>query len=186
MTINYGELKRGTSIELEGEPYSVVEYEHSKMQGRGPVMKIRFRSLRTGKILDKTFQGDVKFSLAQVERRRVQYIYKDDLLLYFMDEETFEQFSLSESQIEDKLPYLVEQIEIDAVFFNDEAISVDLPVSVDIEIIDTEPGFKGDTAQGGTKPAKLITGLMVQVPLFIAKGDMVKIDTRSGEYLSRV
>ena len=186
MTINYGELKRGTSIELEGEPYSVVEYEHSKMQGRAPVMKIRFRSLRTGKILDKTFQGDVKFSLAQVERRKVQYIYKDDLLYYFMDIETYDQFSLSNEQIEDKLPYLIEQIEIDAVFFEGEAISVDLPVSVDIEIVETEPGFKGDTAQGGTKPAKLITGLMVQVPLFIVKGEVIKIDTRSGEYLSRV
>ena len=186
MTINYGELKRGTSIELEGEPYSVVEYEHSKMQGRAPVMKIRFRSLRTGKVLDKTFQGDVKFSLAQVERRKVQYIYKDDLLYYFMDIETYDQFSLSNEQIEDKLPYLIEQIEIDAVFFEGEAISVDLPVSVDIEIVETEPGFKGDTAQGGTKPAKLITGLMVQVPLFIVKGDVIKIDTRSGEYLSRV
>lgn len=186
MTINYGELKRGTSIELEGEPYSVVEYEHSKMQGRAPVMKIRFRSLRTGKILDKTFQGDIKFTLAQVERRKVQYIYKDDLLYYFMDVETYDQFYLSGNQIEDKLPYLIEQIEIDAVFFEDKPISIDLPLSVDVQIIETDPGFKGDTAQGGTKPAKLITGLMVQVPLFIAKGDIIKIDTRSGEYLSRV
>ena len=103
-----------------------------------------------------------------------------------MDIETYDQFSLSNEQIEDKLPYLIEQIEIDAVFFEGEAISVDLPVSVDIEIVETEPGFKGDTAQGGTKPAKLITGLMVQVPLFIVKGDVIKIDTRSGEYLSRV
>ena len=103
-----------------------------------------------------------------------------------MDVETYEQFSLSANQIEDKLPYLIEQIEIDAVFFEDYPISIDLPVSVDIEILETEPGFKGDTAQGGNKPAKLITGLIVQVPLFVVPGDIIKVDTRSGEYLSRV
>tara|TARA_Y100000996_G_scaffold411393_2_gene395466 strand:- start:7594 stop:8154 length:561 start_codon:yes stop_codon:yes gene_type:complete len=185
MTLNYGELKRGTSVELDGEPYSVVEYEHSKMQGRAPVMKIRFRSLRTGRVLDRTFQGDVKFSLAQVERRKAQYIYRDSDLFYFMDTESFEQFPMSEDQIKESLKFLKEQMELDLIFFEENPISLELPLNVELKVIDSPPGVKGDTAQGATKLAKLETGLEISVPLFVNEGDILKVNTRSSEYISR-
>ena len=187
MTVGYGDLRKGLSIELDGEPYAVVEYERSKMQQRAPVMRIRFRALRTGRIVDRTFQGyDVKLTLASVERRKSQYIYSEDNLYYFMDNETFEQFPVSEDRISEAIGYLTEQTTVDLVFFDGDPISLDLPITVDLKVSETIPGVRGDTVQGGTKPATLETGLTVQVPLFISEGQTIKVDTRSGEYLSRV
>jgi elongation factor P len=186
MTIAYGDLRKGMPIELDGEPYQVVEYERSRMQQRAPVMRIRFRSLRTGRVTDRTFQGyDVKLTPASVERRSAQYIYEDGGLRYFMDTESYDQLPLSADQLGDALDYLVEQTTVDLVFYEGEAIAVDLPTTVDLTVAQTDPGVRGDTAQGGTKPATLETGLLVQVPLFVDEGDKVKIDTRSGEYMAR-
>ena len=187
MTLNYGELKKGMPIDLDGEPYAVVEYERTKMQQRAPVMRIRFRSLRTGRIVDRTFNGfDVKFALADVERRKAEYIYQDGELYYFMDNETFEQFPLNGDQIADSLPYLIEQTTVDLVLYQDEPISIEIPLNVDLTVTDTDPGFKGDTATGGSKPATVQTGLVVQVPLFIDVGETIRVDTRTGEYAGRV
>ena len=187
MTLSYGELKKGMPIALDGEPYAVVDYERTKMQKRAPVMRIRFRSLRTGRVVDRTFNGfDVKFTIADVERRKAEYIYQDGELYYFMDNETFEQFPLNGDQITDALPYLIEQTTVDLVLFQDEPISIEIPLNVDLKIVDTEPGFKGDTATGGSKPATVETGLVVQVPLFIDIGETIRIDTRTGEYAGRV
>ena len=187
MTLSYGELKKGMPIALDGEPYAVVDYERTKMQKRAPVMRIRFRSLRTGRVVDRTFNGfDVKFTIADVERRKAEYIYQDGGLYYFMDNETFEQFPLNGDQITDALPYLIEQTTVDLVLFQDEPISIEIPLNVDLKIVDTEPGFKGDTATGGSKPATVETGLVVQVPLFIDIGETIRIDTRTGEYAGRV
>ena len=187
MTIGYGDLKRGMSIELDGEPFSVVEYERSKMQQRAPVMRIRFRSLRTGKTVDKTFSGyDVSFTAAAVDRRRAQYIYEFSGFYYFMDSETFDQFPMSTEQMDTALNFIVEQTEVDLVFFEDLPIALDLPITVDLKVTSSPPGVKGDTAQGASKFATLQTGLEISVPLFVNEGDVVKVDTRSGEYLSRV
>ena len=187
MTLSYGELKKGMPIALDGEPYAVVDYERTKMQKRAPVMRIRFRSLRTGRVVDRTFNGfDVKFTIADVERRKAEYIYQDGELYYFMDNETFEQFPLNGDQITDALPYLIEQTTVDLVLFQDEPISIEIPLNVDLKIVDTDPGFKGDTATGGSKPATVETGLVVQVPLFINIGETIRIDTRTGEYAGRV
>ncbi len=187
MTIGYGDLRKGIPIELDGEPYAVVQYERSKMQKRAPVMRIRFRSLRTGRIVDRTFNGyDVKLTQASVEHRDAQYIYQDGDLYYFMDTETFEQIPLSREKIEDSLPYLVEQTVVDMVLYQDVPIAIDIPITVDLKIVEAEPGFKGDTATGGTKRATLETGLVIQAPLFVDAGDTVRVDTRTGEYLSRV
>ncbi len=187
MTIGYGDLKKGMAIELEGEPFLVVDYERSKMQQRAPVMRIKFRGLRTGRLIEKTFSGyDVDFKLASVERRNANYIYKDDNLYYFMDTESYEQFPLSEDQLGDAIKFLVEQTTVDLVLFREEPITIELPITVDLEVTETVPGVKGDTAQGGTKPATLETGFVVQVPLFVNQGSKVKIDTRSGDYLSRI
>lgn len=187
MTIGYGDLRRGLPIELDGEPYAVVEYERSKMQQRAPVMRIRFKSLRTGRVVDRTFNGyDVKLTPASVERRTAQYIYEDGGLYYFMDSDSFEQRPLSREQVEEALPYMIEQTTVDMVLYEGQAISIELPVTVELKVAETEPGLRGDTAQGGTKLATLETGLAVQVPLFVDTGETVRVDTRSGDYLARV
>ena len=186
MTIGYGDLRKGMSIELDGEPFSVVEYERSKMQQRAPVMRIRFRSLRTGRVVDKTFSGyDVNFTQADVERSKAEYIYEDSGLYYFMDTNSYEQFPMSADQMGDALRYVIEQTEVDLVFFGDNPISLDLPITVDLKVVASPPGVKGDTAQGASKFATLETGLEITVPLFVNEGDSIKVDTRSGEYLSR-
>ncbi len=186
MTLGYGDLKKGMAIELDGEPYVVVDYESKKMQQRAPVMRIRFRALRTGRVVDRTFQGyDVKLTPAAVERRNSQYIYSEDNLYYFMDNETYEQFPMAEDQMGDAVNYLIEQTNVDLVFSRGEPIAIDLPTSINLKIVETIPGVRGDTVQGGTKPATLETGLVIQVPLFLNEGDSVKVDTRSAEYLSR-
>lgn len=187
MTIGYGELKKGMAIELDDEPYVVVDYERSKMQQRAPVMRIKFRDLRTGRLIDRTFSGyDVDFKLAQVEHREAQYIYSEDNLYYFMDTSSYEQFPLSDDQIGVAIQYLVEQITVDLVLYRENPVAIELPITVDLKIDETPPGVRGDTAQGGTKPATLETGLVVQVPLFVNSGETVKVDTRTGQYLSRV
>lgn len=187
MTLGYGDLRKGLAIELDGEPYSVVGYERSKMQQRAPVMKIRFKSLRTGRVIDRSFNGyDVKLTQAAVERRVAQFLYEDNDLYYFMDIESFEQFPLPRESIENSIPYLVDQIEVDLVLFEDNPIAIELPVTVDLKVAQTDPGLKGDTAQGGTKPATTETGLILLVPLFVEEGETLRIDTRSGEYLARV
>ncbi len=186
MTLGYGDLRKGMAIELDGEPYVVVEYESKKMQQRAPVMRIRFRALRTGRVVDRTFQGyDVKLTPAAVERRKTQYIYSEDNLYYFMDNENYEQFPMAEDQMGDAVNYLIEQTIVDLVFSHDEPIAIDLPTSINLKIVETIPGVRGDTVQGGTKPATLETGLVIQVPLFLSVGESVKVDTRSAEFLSR-
>ena len=186
MTIGYGDLRKGMAIELEGEPYLVVDYERNKMQQRAPTMRIRFKEIRSGKVLDKSFSGyDVKLTPADVERRSAQYIYDEDDLCYFMDVDSYDQLPLSKDQIADELNYLVEEMTVDLVFFQDQPISIELPITVDLKVVDSPPGLKGDTATGATKPATLETGLQIQVPLFVNEGESVKVDTRSGSYLSR-
>ena len=187
MTIGYGDLKKGMAIDLDGEPYVVVEYERSKMQQRAPTSRVRFRSIKTGRVVDRSFIGfNVKFTPAAVERRTSQYIYREDELYYFMDQKTFEQFPLSVIQLGDDIKYLVEQIEVEIILHDEVPIAIELPITVDMKITETGPSFKGDTAQGGTKPATLETGLVINVPLFIDVEDIVKVDTRSADYISRV
>ncbi len=186
MNVNYGELRKGMAIEMDDAPFIVVEYEQRKMQQRAPVMRIKFRELTTGRLIDRTFSGyDVDFKLADVERRSAEYIYQDDNLYYFMDTASYEQFPLSDSQITDALQFLVEQTEVDLVLFRDSPVAIELPITVNLEVAETVPGVRGDTAQGGTKPATLQTGLVVQVPLFVNQGELIKVDTRTGQYLSR-
>ena len=187
MTIGYGDLRKGMAIELDGEPYLVVDYERNKMQQRAPTMRIRFKEIRSGKVLDRSFSGyDVKLTPADVERRSAQYIYDEDDLCYFMDVDSYDQLPLSKDQIADELNYLVEEMTVELVFFQDQPISIELPITVDLKVVDSPPGLKGDTATGATKPATLETGLTIQVPLFVNEGESVKVDTRSASYLSRV
>ncbi len=186
MTIGYGDLRKGMAIELDGQPYVVAEYERSKMQKRAPVMRIKFREIKTGRLVERTFSGfDVKLTPASVERRKAQYIYREDDLYYFMDMETFDQLPISRDRIGVGLQYLVEQTTVDVVLFEGNPVTIEFPAAVDLKVVDAPPGFKGDTAQGGAKPVTLETGLVIQAPLFVEAGETVKVSTRTGEYLSR-
>ena len=186
MTIGFGDLRRGIAIEVDGQPYEVVEYEKHKMQQRAPVTRLKLRNLKDGRMVERTFQAyTTEFTLAQVEARPAQYLYTDGQFYNVMDMENYDQYQLTKEQLGDAISYLKEETVVDVVFHNGNVINVRLPTFVDLEVVETPPGFKGDTAQGGNKPATLETGLTVQVPLFISNGEKVRIDTRSGDYIER-
>ena len=183
--IDVGELKKGSAIELDGKIYYITEYHHIKM-GRGSAqVRLKLRDVRSGTVVERSFQATDKFTPAFLDRRPVQYLYNDGTLYYFMDNETYEQFALNADQIGEMMEYLKEGLNLELLTHRGEVVTVELPVSVELQVTDTEPGFKGDTATGGTKPAKLETGLVVQVPLFISPGEVIKVDTRTGEYLEK-
>lgn len=186
MVIGVGDLRKGLTIELDGQPYQVIEHTTHKMQQRAPVVKLKLRDLKTGRTIEKSYNGyDVKLTRASVEQRVAQYIYQDGDLYYFMDVENFEQFPLNDDQLGDGINYLVDQMELQIVFFKDAPISVQLPTFVELKVTDTPPGVKGDTAAGATKPATLETGLTVNVPFFVNNGETIRVDTRTGQYLER-
>ncbi|UCD53774.1 MAG: elongation factor P [Dehalococcoidia bacterium] len=182
--ISGSELRKGIIIELEGKLYQVVDHQHIKMK-RTALARLKLRDIRDGHTIEQTFQSDEKFNRARLDFRSMQYLYNDGDLYHFMDEESFEQMPLSASQLGDTLNYLKEGMSLQVSSYKGELVGVELPITVELEVVDTEPGFKGDTATAGTKPAKLETGINIQVPLFIDKGDIIKIDTRNGSYLER-
>ncbi|HMO55379.1 MAG TPA: elongation factor P [Tepidiformaceae bacterium] len=184
--ISTGELKKGATIELDGKLYSIMDYSHIKM-GRGSAQaRIKFRDVRSGAIIEQTFQAGTKFNRARVERREMQYLYSDDDFYYFMNTETFEQIPVSIDKVGDANRYLKENDTCELVLFGEEVIGLELPITVELTVTQTDPGFKGDTATGGTKPATLETGLVVQVPLFIEEGTLIRVNTDSGSYIERV
>jgi len=184
--IDAGELRKGINIELDGGIYQVVEYQHVKMQQRQPVIRLKLRDLRSGGIVERNFQSGDKITPAFLEHHSVQYLYNDGDLYYFMDNESYEQITLTAEQIGAEVNYLKEGLTLEILTCKDETVSIELPTSVELQVIETEPGFKGDRATAGTKPAKLETGASVQVPLFINEGDIIKVNTRTGEYLEKV
>jgi len=178
-------LRKGITIELDGVLHQVLDYQHIKT-GRGSAqIRLKLRDIRGGHTIERTFQSSEKFIRARLDVRNAQYIYNDGGLYYFMDEENFEQFPLSSTQLGDTTNYLKEGMSLEVLSYKDELVGVDLPITVELEVTETEPGFKGDTATAGTKPATLETGITIQVPLFVDKGDIIKVDTRSGIYLER-
>jgi elongation factor P len=184
--IGSGDLRKGITIELDGALYQVLDYQHIKI-GRGSAqLRLKLREVRGGHTIERTFQAGEKFVRARLDYRNVQYLYNDGDLYYFMDEENFEQFPLSLDQLGDAISYLKENMSLQISSYKGELIGVELPIAVELEVIETEPGFKGDTATAGNKPAKLETGITVQVPLFVNVGDVIKVDTRSATYLERV
>ena len=184
--ISTGELKKGVTIELEGALYQILDWQHIKV-GRGSAqVRLKLRDIRRGHTIERTFQAGEKFPRARLDRHVVQFLYRDGDLHYFMDVESFEQTMLSREQLGDAISYLKEGMSLELLFYKDEPISVELPNSVELEVVETGPGFKGDTATAGNKPAKLETGITIQVPLFMNSGDIVRVDTRTGEYLERV
>ena len=184
--IDAGELKKGITIVLDGQLYQVLDYQHIKI-GRGSAqIRIRLRDIKGGHIIEKSFQASEKFTKAFLERRPVQFLYNDGHLYHFMDTETYEQFAVEKSVLGDALNYLKENMMLELLTYKGATIGVELPVSVELQVSETGPGFKGNTASAGGKPAKMETGITIQVPFFINTGDKVKVDTRTGQYLERV
>ncbi len=179
------ELRKGAIIELNSKLYQVVDYQHIKMK-RTALVRLKLRDIRGGHTTEQTFQATEKFVRARLDHRRMQYLYNDGGLYYFMDEENFEQIPLNSPQLGDAVNYLKEGTSLEVSSYKGEVVACEMPITVELEVTDTEPGFKGDTATGGTKPAKLETGITIPVPLFINKEDVIKIDTRTGNYLERV
>jgi elongation factor P len=184
--ISTGELRKGVAIELDGELWQILDYHHIKM-GRGSAqVRITLRNIKRGQTVERSFQAGTKWPRASMEKRPVQFLYRDGDDFHFMDTDTYDQFSLTAAQLGDTVNYLKDGMTLDRTSYQGETIGVELPVTVDLKVETTEPGFAGDTAQGARKPATLETGLTVSVPLFVSEGDTVRVDTRTGEYQTRV
>ena len=184
--ISTGELRKGVTIELDGKLYQILEYSHIKT-GRGSAqVRIKLRDVRAGSTIDHTVQAGTKFARARVERREMQYLYTDGDFYHFMNTETFEQLGVAANNMGEANLYLKENDICELVLYGEEVIGIELPITVDLLVTETEPGFKGDTASGGTKPATLETGLKVQVPLFVDIGTRIRVNTDSGQYIERV
>ena len=184
--ISAGEFRNGVTIELDGGIYTIVDFQHVKPGKGAAFVRSTLRNLETGSILEKTFRPTEKMPRAHIERRDLQYLYNDGQVYHFMDTESFEQLGINASEVADTMVFVKENEMVKILEHNGRIFGIDPPMFVELAITDTEPGFKGDTAQGATKPATVETGATVKVPLFIGIGDVVKIDTRTGEYLGRV
>jgi len=184
--ISVSDLRRGTTFELDGELWKVLEYQHYK-PGRGnAIIRTRLRNLRTGATVDKTFVSGDRVQDIRLDYRKVQYLYNDGDLYHFMDTETYEQPVLSKDVLGEAVNYLVDGLELEIVSYEGEPLDIELPTTVDMEVVEAEPGIAGDTATSATKSCTVSTGLKVQVPLFVEVGDIIRVDTRTGAYVTRV
>ena len=184
--ISTGDVKKGVIIELDGQLMKVLDWTHIKMARGSAQVRMKLQNVRKGDIVERTFQAGTRWPRARVEQRKVQYLYGDGNAFHFMDSETYDQFAVSARQIGDDARFLKEGTEVFVTSYETEVLGVDLPLSVDLLVTQTDPGFAGDTATGARKGATLETGLVVQVPLFVNEGDMLRIDTRNGEYVTRL
>ena len=184
-TYSTNEIRAGLKVMLDGDPCSIVENEFVK-PGKGQAFnRVRLRNLKTGRVWERTFRSSDSLEAADVSDRDMQYLYNDGEHYHFMEPDTFEQYQADGKTLGDAVQWLREQDTVMVTLFNGQPLAVTPPNHVELEIVETDPGLKGDTAQGGTKPAKLVTGAVVKVPLFLNIGDVVRVDTRAGEYLSR-
>lgn len=183
--ISAGDFRKGNTFELNGEPYVVLDFQHVKPGKGAAFVRTKYKNLKTGSIREEAFNPSDKFPKAHIETKEMQYLYNDGEFYYFMDNETFEQFPLTFDQVEDAIKYLKENDSATIKFYQGKCFQVDAPNFVNLTVTETEPGIKGDTASNVTKSATLETGAIVQVPLFINEGDVVRIDTRTGDYMSR-
>ncbi|MGE5389709.1 MAG: elongation factor P [Deltaproteobacteria bacterium] len=183
--ISVNDFKTGVTIELEGQAYQVVEFQHVKPGKGAAFVRAKLKNVKTGGSIERTFRGGEKVPKAHLDRREMQYLYNDGSAFVFMDTENFEQMTINPDQMGDGAKWLLENMNIQVLFFQGNIIGIELPNFVEMVVTDTEPGVKGDTATGATKMATLETGATVKVPLFINTGDKLRIDTRSGEYLDR-
>lgn len=184
--ISTNQFKNGIAILVDGVLYQILEFQHIKPGKGGAFVRTKLRNMRVGTVLERTFKAGEKFEDAFIERKQLLYQYRSGSEFHFMDQETYEGAVINEELLKDAIGFLKEEMVVDAMYHDDRLLGVELPTFVELAIQETEPGVKGDTAKSGTKPAKLETGAMVAVPLFVETGDIVKVDTRTGIYVERV
>ena len=181
-----GDFRKGMTVEIDGQVWSIADFQHVKPGKGAAFVRTRLKNVMTGAVLERTFSPTDKYPNAHIETREMQYLYNDGQLYYFMDVETYEQIPLNHDQVEDAIDFIVENENVKVRFFKGAPFSVEAPNFVELTVTHTEPGVRGDTATGTTKPAELETGYKINVPLFVNEGDTIRIDTRTGEYMSRV
>ena len=179
------DIRNGVVLSIDGQLWNVVEFQHVKPGKGGAFVRTKLKHMRQGRVIDNTFRAGEKVELVDFEEKHMQYLYKDDRY-HFMDTETYDQISLSAEEVGDAREFLKENTEVDILFIDGSPVTVELPNFLELQIVKTDPGIRGDTASGGNKPATLETGAVIQVPLFLNEGDIVKVDTRSWDYLGRV
>ena len=185
MAVSTNDLKNGMSLDLPEGLFSVVEFQHVKPGKGGAFVRTKLKNVRTGAVIEKTYRADEKLEQAIIEKQAMQFLYRDGADYVFMDTSSYEQLSVPPDALADATKYLKESDEVVLQLYNGEIVGVDLPAAVELTVTDTEPGIQGDRVSGARKPATLQTGLVLQVPLFVNTGDVIKVDTRSGEYLTR-
>ena len=184
--IETNDFRVGTAFEMDGKLLSIVSVEHIKLARAGAIIKAKLRNIRDGSIFDQSFRSGEKFKAVRIEKSEATYLYDEGDIFYFMDSATYEQIPLTRVQIEDVLSFLKANDPVSILRYEDSVIGVELPLTVELEVAETEPGVRGDTVSGATKPARLETGATVSVPLFVNQGDRVRVDTRSGNYIERL
>ncbi len=180
-----GDFRKGVTVEIDGQVWTIADFQHVKPGKGAAFVRTRLKNVMTGAVLERTFSPTDKYPRAHIETKEMQYLYSDGELYYFMDVETYEQLPLNHDQVEDAINYIVENENVKVRFFKEAPFSVEAPNFVELTVTETEPGFKGDTATGTTKPATLETGYKINVPLFVNEGDRIRVDTRTGEYMER-
>lgn len=186
MALSINEIKNGLTILVDGDVYMVIDFQHVKPGKGAAFVRTKLRNLRNNNVLERTFRGDEKIEEAFIEERKLQYQYSSGDMYHFMDQDNYEEISIAKESMADKIKFLKDNLEVNAYYYKDEILYVSLPNFIEVKIIHTEPGIKGDTAKSGTKPATIDTGATIQVPLFIDTGDFIKVDTRTGSYVERV
>ncbi len=186
MPVSTAEFRNGLKIEIDGEPYVIVEFQHVKPGKGGAFVRTKMKSLKSGNVIDRTFRSGEKVDVPELEEKTMQYLYAADRDRVFMDTSSYEQISMSEQQLGDSINYLKENTEIKVLYYKGRPINIDVPMFVELAIAKTDPGVRGDTASGGSKPATLETGAVVKVPFYLNEGDVIKIDTRTGTFIERV
>ena len=186
MQVSTAEFRKGLRIVFDGHPYTIVDFQHVKPGKGGAFVRTKLKELKTGRVVDITFRAGEKVDDVRIENKRLQYLYNDGASFHFMDTTSYEQSEVPADFVGDAAKWLKENDEVQVMFAGDEMIGVEPPMFVELKVVETDPGFKGDTVQGGTKPATLETGAVVQVPMFVETGETLKIDTRDGSYITRV
>jgi elongation factor P len=186
MQYSTAQFRKNLKIEIDGEPFTIVDFQHVKPGKGGAFVRTKMKSLITGNVLDKTFRSGEKVDVPDLEEKKMSFLFQDETGYCFMDTQTYDQMTLTKAQIEEALGYLKENVEVEVLLHNGKAIGIELPMFLNLKIVETDPGLKGNTASGGSKPAKLETGASIQVPLFVGTGEVVKVDTRTGNYVERV
>lgn len=184
--VSTSDFKKGMKIEFRDAPCEIIDFQHVKMGRGGAIVRTRLKNLKTGGIVDETFKSGEKFESPELEERSMQYLYKEGDTYHFMDTENYEQVSVDIGQLGDAIKFLKENMVVSLLFYKGEPLSIELPIFVELMITKTEPGIRGDTASGGSKPATLETGAVVKVPLHLNEGDIIKVDTRTSEYIEKV